>query len=125
MQGQVFSGRHDSEVFRCVVVFVLVQVMDMLVTAQGPSQHVLRNNTVLMTAEELSVSRWLDGLKAIELRLAVFGPANLMRRHVRGITPSAKPLRMHAAVAKTTFFSRLLAALVSAPLGWLGCAAHS
>jgi hypothetical protein len=70
-----------------------------------------------MTAEELSVSRWLDGLKAIELRLAVIGPANLMRRHVCGITPSAQSLRMHAAVAKTTFFSRLLAALVSAPLG--------
>jgi hypothetical protein len=85
----------------------------------------LRNDAVLVAAEEFSIGRWLNSWKTLALGLAVIGPPNFLWRHVGRIAPSAQPLRMHPAIAKAAFFSRLLTALVSTPLGWLGCAAHS
>ena len=84
----MFSGRHDSEVFRCVVVFVLIQVMDMLVTAQGPADHDLRDNTMLMPTVQLAIGRWLYGRETLELRVAVIDATNVFWRYVIGITPS-------------------------------------
>lgn len=99
----MFSGRHDSEVFRCVVVFVFIQVMDVLIRAQWSSHHVLRNDAVLVAAEEFSVGRWLNSWKTLALGLAVIGPPNFLWRHVGRIAPSAQPLRMHPAIAKAAF----------------------
>ena len=114
----MFTGWHNHEVFRCVVVFVFVQMVDMLIGLKRTTDHDLRDNSVLMATVQLAIGRWLYGRETLDLRVAVIDATNVFGRYVIGITPSTQALCVHSAIAVATLFDGLATSLVTADLGW-------
>jgi hypothetical protein len=63
MLAGVIVLRHDLQIQRIVVVLVTVDVMHNLAGRQRPAENLFSNNSMLMPAMALSISRFFNDIK--------------------------------------------------------------
>jgi hypothetical protein len=97
MQGGVFRKRHHLKIFRTVICFIAVYVMNNFSGRELATYDAFNNDPMLVSAEEFFIALMRTG-KPFELRCATTFSECSFRSHVFSITIPANALCMHSAI---------------------------